>query len=311
MHLGDANSERVEDEEREIEYMPPRGEPLPDFDDTLAVLDSFPMFEGANMTRGMYETYYDPVDEGGIPLSVRTANERYAQLDKELEDQCLEQIEDDHISTLESLGFQDLAARERAKRFTLGRIAMSNAKPVARSSKPITKGTIKQNIKPVAKSTSARLPGTIAARTAAAALSKPPPNSLAATKNTTASMRAKASARPTSALTKARSAVATNSNSTMRHTAATVVSKTTLGYGKGRVASGAIRKSPMTLQELNASKQSVNSGANEGGLETQLLFGGLTLDDGSDDDLFGNRMAACAFEEDSEEEFQLKLPAGF
>jgi len=67
----------------------------------------------------------------------------------------------------------------------------------------------------------------------------------------------------------------------------------------------------MTLQELNASKQSVNSGANEGGLETQLLFGGLTLDDGSDDDLFGNRMAACAFEEDSEEEFQLKLPAGF
>jgi hypothetical protein len=55
-----------EDDVPEVEYMPPKEVPLPDdMDDYLPRDWKFPMFEGENSTRGIWEAYHNPVEADG------------------------------------------------------------------------------------------------------------------------------------------------------------------------------------------------------------------------------------------------------
>lgn len=70
-HAEEANleteSKEPEQEEHEIEYMPPRPLDLPDYPDDIWPHDkTYPMFEGANMTRGWNRIYSDPLGEDGL-----------------------------------------------------------------------------------------------------------------------------------------------------------------------------------------------------------------------------------------------------
>jgi hypothetical protein len=55
-----------EDDVPEIEYMPPKEIPLlDDMDDYLPRNQKYPMFEGKNVTRGVWEAYHNPIEDDG------------------------------------------------------------------------------------------------------------------------------------------------------------------------------------------------------------------------------------------------------
>ncbi|EMC91286.1 hypothetical protein BAUCODRAFT_127197 [Baudoinia panamericana UAMH 10762] len=95
IHTAQEDALEEDAEEREIEYMPPREVPLPDYPDDCWPHDrTYPQFEGANLTRGWWETFrprtkYD--DEGSDAEStdedekVRRAVETKARKQREAE----------------------------------------------------------------------------------------------------------------------------------------------------------------------------------------------------------------------------------
>ena len=149
-------------------------------------------------------------------------------------------------------------------------------------------------------------PQTMKARSAASALSgtsKPATNaSLAAPKT-----------RPTPTLAAKKAAPPATAPGNSRHTAAKAASNSTLGYAKGRAASGAARQ---PLAQLNSKQVStkparsaspVKKNQKLGAAALEELFGMPDLDIGSDDDdgLGGKGEAKKAMDDEDEEPFQL------
>lgn len=197
--------------EREVEYMPPRGVPLPDIPDddgldALGPLDrrSFPQFEGGNLTRGWMAEFASGGDEGesGEELS-----------DFETKVREVEERE------------RKAAAKAKARARARGEVGK---KPLASTTKTTT---------------TTRLPSTLSSRTAASALSSTRKHpSSTATPNFAAPTAAAKARLPSSALASKKPTPAGNA----RHTAAKAASNTTLGYSRGRVVSGAAHR-PLTV----------------------------------------------------------------
>jgi hypothetical protein len=65
----------TEDDVPEIEYMAPKEVPLSDDMDDFPKDWKFPMFEGKNMTRGIYGAYHNPIEDDGRPKKLREFEE--------------------------------------------------------------------------------------------------------------------------------------------------------------------------------------------------------------------------------------------
>jgi len=214
-----------EQEEREIEYMPPKEIPLPDnLDEDMPEIDwDFPQFKGKNFTRGALSTYMNPVGDDGLTKGQREEMESLAKQKKEA-DKEMERI------------FAEINAKEEAelcKRFGISELpSKSLSKPDSKA--PATK------LKPQRSG-----PSTIASRSAAAALSPPAkPSYLAPTRSTNSKL-------PSSrTLFSARTPVSTTkpipNPSAARHAAASTASKSTIGYGHRRAVSSALPRKPLS-----------------------------------------------------------------
>jgi hypothetical protein len=197
----------VEDEEDdvpEVEYMPPKEIPLPDdMDDYLPRDWKFPMFEGKNMTHGVWEAYHNPLEDDGRTRLQREFEEGLERdrkkRDEIFDKQFAEQWEKDQAEATRSFGGEP---------------------PKKTLPKPSMKST----------DTERKLTGptTLKARSAASALSgvsKPGFTTPTATTQSRVPNDLMSSRRPTKP---------TVAPSAAQHATATAASKSTIGYAQGR-----------------------------------------------------------------------------
>ncbi|KAF1950674.1 hypothetical protein CC80DRAFT_455332 [Byssothecium circinans] len=194
-----------EEDVPEIEYMPPKEVPLPDdMDDYLPRDWKFPMFEGKNANRGIWDAYHNPVEDDG-----RTKGER--ELD--------EQIEADRKKRDEEFDKLFNAQWEKDQAEVSRHFGIEPLRKAAPAS-PTKPGDPK-------KKTHAA-PSTIKAKSAVAALSdtrKP---------NFAASTAATKSRIPAGLMPSKKDPKPVVAPSSTRHAVATAASKSTIGYAKGR-----------------------------------------------------------------------------
>jgi hypothetical protein len=202
-----------EDDVPDIEYAPPPPVELPDPPEVFEYDQSFPQFKGSNFCRGFGEIYLTPpTDEHGVPLSVREYEEKCARYDKEVERQIRDSLDNmpDPGIELDKKVDAMIAAGPRGNRPEDARI------------------------------------DTLRARRAADALShsKVPPVAM----KPTASSSQK-SKKATFSVLNTRKPPGPSYPSPMRHVAAEVVSKNTIGFPKARHAPSIIP--PKTKQPTN------------------------------------------------------------
>ncbi|EON66690.1 hypothetical protein W97_05936 [Coniosporium apollinis CBS 100218] len=237
----DATKPVPEPEEREIEYMPPRGEPLPDLpDDYWGPEKTFPMFEAKNYMRGIWSTYFNPVDDDGVSQLEREDAVRDKRVRRETDETLQRKCDEMFAEAAANItGTAPPAAPPVASRPTTSRSSSSVA----------TK-------KPLVPNATTGQPTTLTSRTAATALRQPSSRPHFSAPTTAAKARVPTSALPLSRKKQPVAAAAPTNPSAMRHTAATAASRTTLGYANGRAASSSLRKPlPLGGSEMRALKR--------------------------------------------------------
>lgn len=197
-----------EDDVPEVEYMPPKEIPLPDdLDEDMPPINwDFPQFKGANMTRGAFSIYHNPVEDDGQTRGERELDESLARERKKANEEF------DKL-------FADIMAKEDAEaRRYLG---------IESPKKPAPKEQLPKKQIPA--------PSTMKARAAAAALS-PAPRSRPISAIPTAKSRL-----PTGLLASKKAPPKPTLNpSASRNAAALAASKSTIGYAQGRAASSSL-----------------------------------------------------------------------
>ncbi|KAI7280554.1 hypothetical protein KC345_g4682 [Hortaea werneckii] len=242
IHTAESDPLESQDGVPDIEYMPPRGEPLPDNPDDIYPHDTnYPQFQGANMTKGWWcETK---------PRSNREPEDfLFGDFDKK---------------------FEELEQKEKAQKAAA--TASANAK---KQSAPLSSRALPRSNAPTKTSapTIKKAPSTLTSKTAASALSsqqQPKPTSRAVPSFAAPTAAAKARA-PSSILPsrnkppisnpypnvrgnvgrpgKATPTTTATAPTTSSHTAARVASNSTLGYSRGRQVSANRHNIP--LQDL-------------------------------------------------------------
>ncbi|EER25933.1 hypothetical protein D8B26_008258 [Coccidioides posadasii str. Silveira] len=209
-------SRNVQDEEiPDIEYMPPTPQPLPDPPEDIPYDNSFPQFKGRNFARGWTRLYNDEYDigEDGLTKKEREWREEQEAFDKRFDDLILQQVRE-----MESLNIKEFPDEPCIEELEAKRLKGLEKK---KANKP----NINRHV------------STLQSRSAAKALSRLP-RPVAHPKT-----RPAPTARPRviTGLTSKRKSTVPSNPSSMRHTAAVVTSRTTLGYAKGRGVSSALR----------------------------------------------------------------------
>jgi hypothetical protein len=213
--------------EREVEYAPPKPKDLPYesevFPDNCLDYDAL---KKGNLMRGIYQNYHNNAER-----IERMHKEGYERSVKEADEAILKMIEEDW-----TVGDVPETFRHLRKKQT----------PVQQHPKPT-----EQNEKAVPQTI--RGPPTIVSRKAATVLSVPAKSSAAPP----ATSKPKPS---TSFLSRSKPALAPAPShaSTMRHNAATAASKSTIGYTKGRSASGAIQTHQPQMRQAGMTRSVSN-----------------------------------------------------
>jgi hypothetical protein len=280
-----------EDDVPDIEYAPPPPVDLPDPPEVFEYDQSFPQFKGSNICRGFGEIYLtQPTDEHGVPLSFREYEEKCAQYDKEVERQVKESLDQtpDLGTELDKKVDAIIAAGPRRKEPEDSRV------------------------------------DTVRARRAADALSHSKV-AHAAMKPTTSSLQKPKKA--TFSVLNSRNLPSPSNPSPMRHVAAEVVSKNTIGFPKARHAPSIVpprtkqptsntettSKSPINQLEIHPARfRELYGNPPEGSdMWIRLRQHEMSMEDVVEHDVAGDWHGTNFFasEEDDGEVFQLPMPS--
>ncbi|KAF2435045.1 hypothetical protein EJ08DRAFT_675472 [Tothia fuscella] len=293
----------VEEREREIEYMPPRAKPLPDYpsDDEFGPDKTFPQFNPENFTRGWASVY--TTDDNGVSFAAKRDAEFEAKTNAYTDD-LLKKSMDDSLGHLDRSVMDDL------------QILPSPTKSAVSTDSPPKK------FQPAMKKPSMKLsaPPTLTAKSAATALGRTPKAagipSYAASTGTT---KPKIPSSTTGILgRKIRPTVTRAPPSGARQAAAVAASHSTLGYAKGRAASQGLKKplssifkDETTVVPATAAAAPKKDAVRELEDIVHAREEAANANAGDDDDDFfggGGGVSLTAGEED-EEEFQLSVPS--
>lgn len=197
-------TEAIQDDVPDIEYMPPKPTELPDIPDDVTYDTTFPQFRPRNRALGL-ESVYGRQEVGSDGL---TSKERKFQADSAA---CDKMVDEMILKQLDEVTFDE-----------------ENEPP-----KPLPAET--RRVKgPMTTTRQARNLPTIRSRDAAAALAAPKPSAVPA--RTASAPKAKMPLMP-------KKKTRTPSNpSSMRNAAAAVTSKSTVGYSKGRSVSSTLQE---------------------------------------------------------------------
>ncbi|KAI7235127.1 hypothetical protein KC330_g4498 [Hortaea werneckii] len=234
IHAAETDPLESQDGVPDIEYMPPRGEPLPDHPDDIWPHDTtYPQFQGDNLTKGWWSETK--------PRSNREPEDfLFGDFDKK---------------------YEELEQKEKAQKAAA--TASTHAK---KQSAPLSSRALPRSNPPIKNSASTmkKAPSTLTSKTAASALSyqqQPKPTSRAVPSFAAPTAAAKARA-PSSILPSRNKPPVSNPYPNVRstagrtgkpataatpssHTAARVASNSTLGYSRGRQVSANRHKSPL------------------------------------------------------------------
>jgi len=285
----------------DTEYAPPKPNDLPykseDFPDNALNYDAL---RPENLMRGWQTYYINPEDENGVTQREREFEEEQAKAFKATDDRILKAVFEEEWTvgdvpeTFTALRRQKEDQQRKSK-------AREEAKKI--STVPI-KG-----------------PATIASRKAASALSVAPKSHVAPANKTTVSANVKSSSSFIARNKKPSPSLSVESSS-MRHTAAEAASRSTIGYTKGRSASGVLNRSSRGLPR-SASNVSTGSdititpsrfvdGQASGGMSDEWrqlkLLGAFDTDDEDLEPGLRGALPECLRkDENSEQEFVLTL----
>ncbi|KAJ5902305.1 hypothetical protein N7495_002833 [Penicillium taxi] len=205
-------TEAIDDDIPDIEYMPPKPKDLPDFPDDITYDTTFPQFRPQNRALGLASVYgVEEVGSDGLTKKQRKLKADSALYDKMIDNMIMKQLDD--------VTFEELSEDESIK---------APIREIRNSSRNSIRGP--------SANTRSRHISTLRSREAATALSGPKPSA--------ASARSAAS-KPQgllSMLMPKKPARLPSNPSSMRNTAATVISNNTLGYSKGRSVSSSLRE---------------------------------------------------------------------
>ncbi|KAL9597487.1 MAG: hypothetical protein Q9219_005120 [cf. Caloplaca sp. 3 TL-2023] len=304
-------------DEREIEYMPPRPNDLPDHpDDDLSDLD-FSVLEGPFPFADWYEHFANEKDADGLTYRQRKEmeeRETMEYLDKKGEAEIVLAADSAVMSCVcdkecwATECKQSIARRKDAQETYQKTMAALNSKyPSKSKAAPERHG-----------------PSLATSKAAATALSNPKrsvPNSKSVVKSSVPNKK------PSPALPKGRKPPAPTNASGNRHAAATAASKTTLGYSKGRATSASMRKTILPGKEKSKGEITPNYnlapaifvreyGVPQPGTEKWLeckIAGCLDEDNKDPNDDLGETVSAeddalaRYFQEEAEKEFVLEF----
>ncbi|KAJ5952472.1 uncharacterized protein N7479_010885 [Penicillium vulpinum] len=213
----------VVDDVPDIEYMPPKPRDLPDLPDDVTYDTTFPQFRPKNRALGLESVYgKQEVGRDGLTAKQRKFKEDSAACDRMVDDMIMKQLED--------IGFESSGESESAKAL------QPNAIPPKR---PTT--TRRQT----------RSVSTLRARDAAAALAGSQPN---AAPRVALTPKTRVASLASSLVMPKKSARVPSNPSSMRNTAASVNSRTTVGYSKGRSVSSTLRDKHSQTQRAPSSQ---------------------------------------------------------
>ncbi|TKA58208.1 hypothetical protein B0A49_09889 [Cryomyces minteri] len=265
VHQAEDTTIEAQEEEPEIEYMPPRSIPLPDYPDDIHEM-TYPMFEGANLMRGWYDVYADPIGDDGISRWEREEAEDRAKWVK-IENEMIQKA----IDEMPLIGYDVPEYPGAETVLSIRRRYEEEAKKLKDQQQQTTNpSTSVDAVNSTRKPAVPRKPlSTLTSKSAAAALSQPTKSVRATTKPDYAAPTAATKAKAPSATAlplsrrKPASATAPTNPSTTRHTAATAASRSTLGYSKGRAVSSTSRslRSPPTANAQPADPRKRNNGS--------------------------------------------------
>lgn len=222
--------------ERDVEYCPPKPVELPfdseDFPD--GCLD-YSLLKPENMMRDIYQSYYKPMMKKQGAREEKASQEAYERAVKE------------HDESLKAMMEEEWTVGDVPETFRHMRKKQTQAEPTVQT----TKQPAEHTKKPIAMASKG--PATITSRKAASALAVPskaaplPPKTSKPAPKTSLIYRPKPPAPlPSNA-------------STMRHSAATAASKSTIGYTKGRSTSGALNANTFVKPERSGLQRSVSN----------------------------------------------------
>ncbi|KAF8850528.1 hypothetical protein BDZ45DRAFT_632798 [Acephala macrosclerotiorum] len=222
--------------ERDVEYCPPKPKELPFEDDAFpnGCLD-YSLLKPENMMRDIYQSYYQPMLQKQAAQHEKKTQEDYERSQKELEESVRKMMEEDW-----TIGDVPETFRHLRKKQT-----QSQDQPKSKVTEQIKEPTAMSN----------KGPATIVSRKAASALSVAPKSAPLASKASKPALKVSFLSRPKAPLAPSQPSNA----STMRHTAATAASRSTIGYTKGRSASGALNANTFTKPERSGLQRSVSN----------------------------------------------------
>lgn len=284
IHQAEAVSADAALEEPDIEYMPPRSVPLPDYPDNLHNLDYSAIFKRENMISDIWSGLRSPVK------SEQEHEEAMAKAQKRSERQILRAIAADPI---------------------LGNGASSLSPSTCDDEADVSTNRSKKG------------PSTLASKTAVAALSKPAPQrprfaAPTASTKARAPLSVQVSKKPSSVLPPSAKPTAD-----VNHAAATATSRSTLGYSKGRAVSASARKPiseahraevvrrPATaVQQQDPIKKTGLEYLLQDDPELEEMLKRSIADAGQQDGIVDGVAAMGLIEEDEDElkDFQLEVP---
>ncbi|KAI9833450.1 MAG: hypothetical protein M1819_003608 [Sarea resinae] len=219
----DSLGDKDELEERDIEYMPPRPK------GKLFLCDRRE-FKGANMTRGWFETYCNPVGDDGLTLFEREEQERQAKHEKAMDEMIQKAVDEMPLLGINIPEYPGEETAEEAAR--KAEVERQRKKP------PTDVPTQKRSTTSTRKPLTSKGPSMNTSRNAAAALSQ----GASAVPKARPAMTSAKSKLPSSLIGRGKRTPPPTNPSSMRHSAATAASKTTLGYSHGRSASASLKK---------------------------------------------------------------------
>jgi hypothetical protein len=224
---------------------------LPDYPEDFPPDMDYSQLQGQNLTRGWFQHYYNPKDDDGVSLAERQWEEQQKKADKQVDELMEKAIEE---MSLIGYNVPEFPGDETFVSARMKREAgeCQGKKVASISSKPT-----------VIKKTTATIrgPSTVTAKRAAKALSVKPETVKMATIRSKPAPKARI---PTAFLIRSKNDNTTKPTnpSSMRHTAATVTSKTTLGYTNGRAASATLSQKATTSNNRNThTKRSSSTGS--------------------------------------------------
>jgi hypothetical protein len=222
--------------ERDVEYCPPKPTELPfdseDFPD--GCLD-YSLLKPENMMRDIYQSYYQPMLKKQGAKDEQRSQEEYEKAVKEHDESLKMMMEEDW-----TVGDVPETFRHLRKKQTQPQPQVPTKKPAELTNKPTTMSN--------------KGPATITSRKAASALAVPSKAAPLLPKTSKPAPKPSIIYRP-----KAPLASLPSNASTMRHSAATAASKSTIGYTKGRSTSGALNANTFVRPERSGLQRSVSN----------------------------------------------------